>query len=63
MSKCKPGGCQDIGCEGGYYCFNADGTPKPPITPEQQEHIRAALARYCARPTGDICDHSPRTKT
>lgn len=27
-SKCKPGGCSSIGCEGGFYCFNADGTRK-----------------------------------
>jgi hypothetical protein len=26
--ECKPGGCSDIGCEGGRYCFNADGSPK-----------------------------------
>lgn len=27
-SKCKPGGCSSIGCEGGHYCFNVDGSPK-----------------------------------
>jgi hypothetical protein len=46
-STCKPGGCSAIGCEGGFYCFNADGTPKPDPTPEQQEQLRAALAPYC----------------
>ncbi|SAL01626.1 hypothetical protein AWB80_08169 [Caballeronia pedi] len=50
-NQCKPGGCSSIGCEGGFYCFNADGTPKPDITPEQQEQIRAALAPYCAPAT------------
>jgi len=28
MKECKPGGCSSIGCEGGIYCFNEDGTPK-----------------------------------
>jgi hypothetical protein len=27
--NCKPGGCSAIGCDGGHYCFNKDGTPKP----------------------------------
>jgi hypothetical protein len=22
---CRPGGCAAIGCEGGHYCFDADG--------------------------------------
>jgi hypothetical protein len=52
--RCKPGGCSAIGCEGGFYCFNADGTPKPDITPEQQEQIRAALAPYC-KPAEPAC--------
>lgn len=26
--RCKPGGCSEIGCEGGHYCFNPDGTPR-----------------------------------
>jgi hypothetical protein len=46
--KCKPGGCASIGCEGGFYCFNADGTPKPDLTPAQQEQLRGALATFCA---------------
>lgn len=45
--KCKPGGCSEIGCEGGFYCFNEDGTPKPAMTPEKEEQLRAALASYC----------------
>ncbi|MDE1179442.1 hypothetical protein [Paraburkholderia sp.] len=28
QAACKPGGCAAIGCDGGHYCFNADGTPK-----------------------------------
>lgn len=26
---CRPGGCDSLGCEGGHYCYNADGSPKP----------------------------------
>jgi NADH pyrophosphatase NudC (nudix superfamily) len=37
--KCKPGGCSAIGCEGGHYCFNADGTPKK-VSPEQAAKLR-----------------------
>jgi hypothetical protein len=29
---CKPGGCAAIGCDGGYYCFDADGTPKAALS-------------------------------
>ncbi|EMI5828614.1 TPA: hypothetical protein ACP7Q5_005051 [Escherichia coli] len=29
MNECKPGGCSSLGCEGGHYCFNEDGTAKP----------------------------------
>jgi hypothetical protein len=47
-STCKPGGCASIGCEGGFYCFNADGTPKPGMTLEQQEKLRAALTKVFA---------------
>ncbi|BAW19190.1 hypothetical protein [Ralstonia phage RP31] len=25
---CKPGGCSKIGCEGGHYCYNPDGTKR-----------------------------------
>ena len=47
-SKCKPGGCSAIGCEGGFYCFNEDGSQKPDPTPEHQEALRAALVPYCS---------------
>jgi hypothetical protein len=31
---CKPGGCSALGCEGGIYCWNTDGTAKvAPSTP------------------------------
>lgn len=36
---CKFGGCGAIGCEGGHYCFNADGTRKP--TPTSAELAEA----------------------
>jgi hypothetical protein len=42
--KCKPGGCSSIGCEGGHYCFNEDGTPKV-VTEEKKEELRQALAK------------------
>lgn len=29
--KCKPGGCASFGCDGGHYCFAADGTPRLPV--------------------------------
>jgi len=45
-SKCKPGGCSSIGCEGGHYCFNADGTSKKAADPNA---VRAALAEALAR--------------
>jgi hypothetical protein len=38
---CKPGGCASIGCEGGRYCFNADGARKAPA---DSNAVRAALA-------------------
>jgi hypothetical protein len=41
--KCKPGGCSSIGCEGGHYCFNEDGTPKV-VTEEKKAELRQALA-------------------
>jgi hypothetical protein len=25
-NECEPGGCSAIGCEGGRYCFRADGS-------------------------------------
>lgn len=28
--KCKPGGCLSLGCEGGRYCYNIDGTKREP---------------------------------
>lgn len=43
--KCKPGGCSAIGCEGGHYCFNADGTRKV-VSPEQKDALRKALFDY-----------------
>lgn len=42
-SKCKPGGCSSLGCEGGHYCFNPDGTPKVP-TPEQEAQLAKVLS-------------------
>lgn len=55
VPDCKPGGCASIGCEGGFYCFNADGTPKPGMTPEQQEKLRAALTKVFAPTTPCEC--------
>jgi len=49
-SKCKPGGCSSIGCEGGHYCFNADGTRKV-ASEETKDALRKALADYKV-----ICD-------
>ena len=40
-SKCKRGGCSAIGCEGGHYCFNADGSPKV-VTPDHIAELEAA---------------------
>jgi hypothetical protein len=45
--SCKLGGCSSIGCEGGHYCFNADGTPKR-MTEDQKRKLDAALDRVCA---------------
>lgn len=39
--KCKPGGCSSLGCEGGIYCFNADGTRKVVSETEKQELTNA----------------------
>jgi len=39
--KCKPGGCSSLGCEGGIYCFNADGTQKVVSETEKQELTNA----------------------
>jgi hypothetical protein len=38
--KCKPGGCSSIGCEGGHYCFNADGTQKV-VSAEKKAELEA----------------------
>jgi ribosomal protein S27AE len=63
VPDCKPGGCASIGCEGGFYCFNADGTPKPGMTPEQQEKLRAALTKVFAPTTPCECRACLKGKT
>lgn len=40
---CKPGGCSSLGCDGGHYCFRADGTPIPGPSPEELQKLREAL--------------------
>jgi hypothetical protein len=52
MSKCKPGGCSSIGCEGGFYCFHPDGTPKE-ITDEQRAGLIAVIAEINAKRDGN----------
>jgi hypothetical protein len=47
--KCKPGGCSSIGCEGGHYCFNADGSPKI-VTDEKRQELARALDEIFSRP-------------
>jgi hypothetical protein len=44
-SKCKPGGCSSIGCEGGHYCFNADGTPKV-MSEEKKAELEAFFKAF-----------------
>jgi hypothetical protein len=41
-SKCKLGGCSAIGCEGGHYCFDQDGTPKQ-ISEDQSATLAIAI--------------------
>lgn len=50
--ECKPGGCSTIGCEGGHYCYNPDGTERKlqPMTEEEKERLRKALSRNAAMP-------------
>jgi hypothetical protein len=45
MKDCKPGGCSSIGCEGGFYCFNEDGTPKV-VSDETKIWLQEALDKY-----------------
>jgi hypothetical protein len=40
---CKPGGCSAIGCEGGHYCFQPDGTPIV-VSPEKRQELDRALS-------------------
>lgn len=44
--ECKPGGCSRIGCEGGFYCFDAQGNPRPDLSEEKKKEFRKALAQY-----------------
>jgi hypothetical protein len=44
-TECAVGGCSKIGCEGGIYCFNADGTRKE-VTEGQKEQLRDALKQF-----------------
>jgi hypothetical protein len=47
-SRCRPGGCASIGCEGGHYCFRPDSSPIV-ASPEQKEALRKALDQMFKR--------------
>jgi len=49
-SKCMPGGCGSFGCEGGRYCFDAEGKPRRPVTDEQRSAITVALLAQATQP-------------
>lgn len=51
---CKPGGCSAIGCEGGHYCFDANGVARP--TGDPLALARAIFTNVESRATP--ADHS-----
>ncbi|MCA8017757.1 hypothetical protein [Burkholderia metallica] len=59
---CQPGGCELSGCEGGQYCFDADGVPLPGwITIEfaGQRHVMPMNERVRHVPAGCSCVPTP----
>lgn len=45
VPPCKPGGCSSFGCEGGRYCYDANGQPIEP-TPDQRNNLQEVLDKY-----------------